>query len=75
MVIHEIANKVLRRDASQRSLSSLLEDAQAAAQRLSIATRSWPTFMPSRAALDEAGNTLEGLRITLAELQGHTTQK
>jgi hypothetical protein len=49
----------------------LLSDAHAAAQRLSIATRSWPTFQPDRAALEEASNVAEGLRKTLLELRPH----
>lgn len=56
-----------------RNLPQLLEDAQQAAQRLSIATRSWPTFMPNAGALEEVQNTIEGLRHTLAELRPHTT--
>jgi hypothetical protein len=56
---------------AQRSLPTLLEDAHAAARRLSIATRSWPTFQPDRAALEEASNTAEGLRKTLLELRPH----
>lgn len=58
---------------SVRSLPQLLADAQQAAQRLSTATRSWPAFMPSEAALDEIANTVEGLRLTLCELRPHTT--
>ena len=54
-----------------RNLPQLLNDAQQAAQRLSTATRSWPTFMPSEAALDEISNTTEGLRLTICELRAH----
>jgi hypothetical protein len=59
---------------AQRSLPRLLEDAHAAAQRLSIATRSWPTFLPSVPALDEALNSTEGLRRTLLELRPHAEE-
>lgn len=59
---------------AQRSLPKLLEDAHAASQRLSIATRSWPTFLPNVAALDEALNAAEGLRRTLCELRPHAAQ-
>jgi hypothetical protein len=57
---------------AQRSLPKL--DAHAAAQRLSIATRSWPTFRPNTAALDEALNAAEGLKRTLNELRPHATE-
>jgi hypothetical protein len=57
---------------SARNLPQLLADAQAAAQRASIATRSWPAFMPSTPAVDELANTVEGLRRTLCELRPHT---
>lgn len=53
----------------QRSHAELLGDAQAAAQRLSVASRSWPNFPPGRAALDEAANCCEGLRRTIGELR------
>lgn len=56
-----------------RGLNQLLSDAQQAAQRLSVATRSWPAFMPSEAALDEISNTCEGLRLTICELRQHCT--
>jgi hypothetical protein len=61
------------RGERQRNLPQLLTDAQAAAQRLSIATRSWPAFMPRNAALEECAALVEGLRLTLAELRPHTT--
>jgi hypothetical protein len=56
---------------AHRNLPTLLADVHAAAQRLSIATRSWPTFLPNVAALEEATNTAEGLRKTLLELRPH----
>lgn len=59
----------------QRTQAELLGDAQAAAQRLSIASRSWPSFPPGRAALDEAANTLEGLRRTVGELRAIREQE
>ena len=68
MSVHPIDN-----GHRNRNLPQLLSDAQQAAQRLSVATRSWPTFMPNGPALEEALNTLEGLRHTLAELRPHTT--
>ena len=58
--------------ALTRNLPQLLADAQAAAQRASIATRSWPAFMPSTPAVDELANTVEGLRRTFCELRPHT---
>ena len=57
----------------RRALPQLLSDAQAAAQRLSIATRSWPASMPRNAALDECAALIEGLKQTIAELRPHTT--
>jgi hypothetical protein len=59
---------------AQRSLPKLLEDAHSAAQRLSIATRSWPTSLPNGAALDEALNAAEGLKRTLNELRPHEVE-
>jgi len=59
---------------TQRNLPQLLNDAHAAAQRLSIATRSWPTFLPGTPALDEAANVVEGLRRTLCELRPHSAE-
>lgn len=56
----------------QRSLPKLLEDATSGAQRLSIATRSWPAFLPNVAAVDEALNCIEGLRRTVLELRPHS---
>jgi hypothetical protein len=40
-----------------------------------VASRSWPNFPPSRAALDEANNTLEGLRRTIGELRALREQE
>ncbi len=59
---------------AQRTLPKLLEDAHAAAERLSLSSRSWSTFMPNRAALEEAANVVEGLRRTICELQPHAEQ-
>lgn len=59
----------------QRTQVELLNDAQAAAQRLSIASRSWPDFPPGRAALDEASNCVEGLRRTICELRAVREQE
>jgi hypothetical protein len=59
---------------AQRSLPKLLEDAHAAAERLSIATRSWSTFLPNVVALEEVSNVAEGLRRTLLELRPHAAQ-
>lgn len=59
----------------QRTQAELLGDAQQAAQRLSVASRSWPHFPPGRAALDEAANTLEGLRRTVSELRAMREQE
>jgi len=57
-----------------RSLPKLLEDAHACATRLSIATRSWPVFLPNTAAVDEALNAAEGLKRTLNELRPHAAE-
>ena len=50
--------------------SELIDNVQRAAQRLSIATRSWSTVEPCRAAVDEALSTAHGLQRCLAQLQG-----
>jgi hypothetical protein len=55
---------------SPRTNAAVVADVQAAAQRLSIATRSWSTVEPPRAAIDEAIATCHGLRRVLAELHG-----
>lgn len=58
-----------------RSLNELLADITAAAQRVSIATRSWPTFLPKPTALDEVAGTLTGLQRSVAELRHRTEGK
>lgn len=55
-----------------RTHDELIADITAAAQRLSIATRSWTTFAPSNAAIDAAQMTAEGLRLALNELHNVT---
>ena len=50
-------------------------DVQSAAVRLAVATRSWSTVAPSRAAIDEALATAHGLQRALAELHGRTEPK
>jgi len=51
-----------------RTDRELIGDIQDAAQRLSIATRSWSTIEPSRAAVDEIASTAHGLQRALAQL-------
>jgi len=46
----------------------LIADIQRASQRLSIATRSWSTIQPQRAAIDEVASTAHGLQRALAQL-------
>jgi hypothetical protein len=53
-----------------RTDAEVINDIQAAAQRLSVATRSWSTIQPQRAAIDEALSTCLGLSRVLAELHG-----
>lgn len=55
--------------AQGRSLNAVLADIAAGAQRVSIATRSWPSFLPRVAALDEVQATLTGLQRSVAELR------
>ena len=57
---------------SPRTNAAVVADVQAAAQRLSIATRSWSTVEPTRAAIDETIATAHGLQRALAELHGRT---
>ena len=52
-----------------RSINSVLTDITAGAQRLSIATRSWPAFLPRASALEEAQNVLTGLQRSISELR------
>ena len=54
----------------QRSIPATIADVQAASQRLSIATRSWSTVTPTRAAVDECLTTAHGLQRALTELSG-----
>lgn len=56
--------------AQGRSINAVLADITAGAQRVSIATRSWPSFLPRVAALDEVQATLTGLQRSVAELRG-----
>jgi len=56
-------------DRRQRSQAELVAEVQAAAQRLSVATRSWSTVTPAQAAIDEALTTAAGLQRSLAEYQ------
>lgn len=51
-----------------RTDDEVIRDIQTAAQRLSIATRSWSTLMPSRTALDEAQNAVAGLQRAMVDL-------
>lgn len=55
-----------------RTSQELIADAAAAAQRLSIATRSWATQRPAGVAIDEALRTAEGLRLALIEMRNQT---
>lgn len=52
-----------------RGINNVLADIAAGAQRVSIATRSWPAFLPRAAALDEVQATLTGLQRSVAELR------
>jgi hypothetical protein len=54
-----------------RSLPQLLSDARQAAERIALATRSWPMFCPDTVAIDEISNTLLGLQRTVSELRPH----
>lgn len=51
-----------------RSLNEVLGEITTGAQRVSIATRSWPAFLPRPASLDEVQSTLTGLQRSVAEL-------
>ena len=55
--------------AKPRSLNDVLGEITAGAQRVSIATRSWPAFLPKPANLDEVAATLTGLQRSVAELR------
>ena len=63
------------RELYGRSDAEVIRDVQAAAQRLSIATRSWSTAAPNRAAIDEALSTAHGLQRALADLRGRAEQQ
>jgi hypothetical protein len=52
-----------------RGVNDVLAEITAGAQRVSIATRSWPAFLPRLAALDEVQTTLTGLQRSVAELR------
>lgn len=52
----------------QRTMNAVLTEITQGAQRVSIATRSWPTFLPKSASLDEVQSTLTGLQRSVAEL-------
>ena len=54
---------------SARSLNQVLAEITTGAQRVSIATRSWPAFLPQPASLDEVADTLAGLQQSVAELR------
>lgn len=55
--------------AQVRSINAVLADITSGAQRVSIATRSWPSFLPRVSALDEVQATLTGLQGSVAELR------
>lgn len=52
----------------QRTMNDVLAEITQGAQRVSIATRSWPTFLPKPASLDEVAATLTNLQNAVAEL-------
>lgn len=54
-----------------RTLGDVLAEITAGAQRVSIATRSWPAFLPRLAHLDEVQSTLTGLQRAVSELRTH----
>jgi hypothetical protein len=63
------AAEIAMRAYRKRSRTELVRDAHAAAARLSIATRSWGTSPPSRAALADALRTADGLRDVLTAVR------
>lgn len=69
------APAALLRGPRRRSHDELLADAQTGAQRLSVASRSWRSFPPGPAAIDEASNCVERLRQTLSELRAHSEEE
>jgi hypothetical protein len=53
-----------------RGMNAVLDEITAGAQRVSIATRSWPAFLPKVTNLDDVAATLTGLQRSVAELRG-----
>ncbi len=66
-----LAEVAARRDLAGKTLPihRRLQGLHDGAGRLETATRSWPTFAPRPAALDEALNLVEGLRRELLALR------
>lgn len=52
-----------------RNVNDVLGEITQGAQRVSIATRSWPSFLPRLAHLDEVQSTLTDLQRTVSELR------
>ena len=52
-----------------RTLNDLLTGITAKAQRVSVATRSWPAFLPRTANLDEVTAALDALQSDIRELR------
>jgi hypothetical protein len=62
-------NAVLKSRA--RTVNDVLGEITQGAQRVSIATRSWPAFLPRLAHLDEVASTLSDLQRAVSELRTH----
>jgi hypothetical protein len=54
-----------------RPLPVILREIDAATAALATATRSWSTFLPRPAALDDVQSTIHGLNRLCAELRPH----